>query len=247
MLAVNDSIYCMNTSRPLRWPDDYKGWSGTIKDLADMAARVLEQLDPQAKAPNIRLLRYYQQLGVVGRGQKKGATAMFGFNDLERVVAAKGLVQQNWTLDQAVNLLNSHPAPVSSLLYGDVSAPHEPTLSSPAPAVKDKPASSTPPSASEVVARLMASSTIAGAKAPAHSLTRGGTSASLLPQSLVRAAQAQLAKEQKPAAIPSNPVQALHPAPWMTVYLDEAAARRASPADRQAAIDALLSALRSLS
>lgn len=233
----------MNTPTHPRWPDDYKSWTGTIQELADTATQVLQALEPDVKAPNLRLLRYYQQSGVMGRGRKEGSQAIFGFEDLERVVAAKGLVKQNWTLDQAVSLMDTHPAPVSSLLYGSPTASLSGTL--PVPPVSPLAASAEPASAQDVVARLMARSTL-GASASSHSsgaLGMSSTPTLATANAIVRSVSPKMAA---PAPV-ATPMQAIQPAPWMTVYLDEAAARRASPADRQAAVDALLSALRTLS
>lgn len=249
-----------------RWPDDYRNWTGTIKELADTAGFILRTLDPDIKAPNIRLLRYYQQSGVMSRGQMQRGQAIFGFEDLERVVAAKGLVKQNWTLDQAVSLMDSHHSPVSSLLYAspEESAPLRDRASTSQAVVESQgvapaaPAPGTARSAQDVVARLMAKSGALDThpKAPpaalnaAHVAQAQGMVFPTAPTPRVlRGVPAPFVAAPKGVASPPSPqpLLGIQAAPWMTVYLDEAAARHASPTDRKAAIDVLVSALRSLS
>lgn len=255
----------MSKPTPLNWPDDYRNWSGTIKELADTAADVLRTLEPDVKSPNIRLLRYYQQSGVMGRGKKRGGQAIFGFKDLERVVSAKGLVKKNWTLEQAVSLMDSSPSPVSFLLYADPSrSPATPRGAVDLPlSVKsgDDDCSPAPSGASQsaqdVVARLMAKSgtlshapqawspaSTASVNTASVSSAHGLVFPSFSPKGVL---QTDSSRNDSATFPPSKPLLGVQAAPWMAVYLDEAAARRASSADREAAIQALISALRSLS
>lgn len=230
---------------PKQWPDDYRDWTGTFRDLAITATEVLAVLEPQAKAPTERLLRYYQNQGVLGRGEKQGNRALFAFADLERVVAAKGLVQQNWTLDNAAKLFSSvgpHPEAVSSLLYASPTP-----MSSPGPALNASADSGMAPAcpaggedASSVVVRLMASSH--GLSSPHKSVRSlgalGGQVSGSVSPTLASDVSGQLN---------ASPVQSIRPTSWLTVYLDEGAAQGAAPAERaqaRATLEALLKTLR---
>lgn len=230
---------------PKQWPDAYRDWTGTFRDLATTATEVLAVLEPQAKAPTERLLRYYQHQGVLGRGEKQGNRALFTFADLERVVAAKGLVQQNWTLDNAAKLFSSageHPEAVSALLYASPTP-----MSSAGPALNASAASGLeaahPPGgedASSVVARLMATSH--GLSSPHKSVRSlgalGGQLSGVVSPAIASGLSGQLN---------ASPVQSIRPTPWLTVYLDEAAAQGATPAERAQAcvsLEALLKTLR---
>lgn len=230
----------MNTSA-LSWPDGYRDWSGSFQELVDTAAAVLAALEPSAKAPTARLLRYYQQQGVLGRGTRQGNRSVFRFADLERVVATKGLVQNNWTLDNAAKLFSTQAQvgeDVSALLYAPspepAALPSAPTLGAVAPMGLGRSMAS--PDATSVVARLMAQNHPRPAPQMRYALGVGSS----------KGAPAGVAAPAS-TAYASHPVQAVRPAPWLTVYLDEAAARGAAPAERAAArsaLEALLTTLR---
>lgn len=252
----------MNRNTPNRWPDDYLTWTGSFKDLVSASAEVLAVLDPTVKAPNERLLRYYQQESILGRGQKlqDGNRAVFSFDDLERVVAAKGLVKQNWTLSNAAKLLSStdpSSESVTSLLYASPAPMGTPSLSMASASL----ASATPQQATDVVARLMARSGL-GASAPASSVAMASASASgasgsnpgflrsafqasALPN--VSSTLASPQKEMSPAPSAVQSVQAIRPASWLAVYIDQTALQGAAESERtqaRQALEALLETLR---
>ena len=227
----------MKTSSPPVWPQDYRQWTGSFKELVTTAQEVLALLEPTAKPPTERLLRYYQQNNVLGRGRRgHGNQAVFGFEDLAAIVTAKGLVQQNWTLDNAAKLLatpGQKASDVSTMLYASPAV-----LPPTAPAAFASMAVSEPllvADAQSVVARLMAQS---------HHTPSPNRAA---PLALQGALTRSVASASPAAALNTSPVQAIRPAPWLTVYLDEAASQGAAPAERAqacAALEALLNTLR---
>ncbi len=226
-----------------QWPADYTSWTGSFSDLVATAAEVVALLEPEAKAPTERTLRDYQQRGLLGRGAKApgGNKAVFGFEDLERVVAAKGLLRQNFGLKHVTSLLNSTPSAdssVTSVLYASSAAPSV-AMGGVAPA----------PSASDVVARLMAQ--------PTASVAPALRSKGLLPavgQSLLDSFGGLQGTAGRPVASPqttshyvSTPMEALRPTGWLTVYVDPTAAQGASVDERaqaRAALQSLLDRLR---
>lgn len=233
----------MKTILPKTWPDDYRQWTGSFRDLVRVATEVLAQLEPEAKAPTERLLRYYQQEGVLGRGSRQGNSAVFNFADLERVVATKSLVQQNWTLDNAAKLFSTsgqQPEAMTSLLYASpssLSLGDNPVgmpngfMSSPALPGNGEGATS-------VVARLMASN---------HAMPPPAKPSALPP---VRAMAAPALRGSLGPGLSKTlnvaPVQSYRPTPWLTVYLDEAAAQGAAPDERAQARDTLEALLKTL-
>ena len=225
----------MKTTPAPLWPQDYQQWTGSFKELVAAAQAVVAQLEPQAKAPTERLLRYYQQQGVLGRGTRgHGNQAVFGFEDLAAIVTAKSLVQQNWTLDNAAKLFatpGQKASDVSSMLYSPSGnarvAEAQPAFGA---------ASAVPTSAQSVVAQLMAQS---------HHTPHPGRGTPLALQGALNGPTRSAVAPA--AAYASAPVQSIRPVPWLTVYLDEAAAQGAAPTERaqaRAALEALLKTLR---
>ena len=218
-----------NDLSPATWPDGYRQWTGTFPELLEQARAVLAHLDPSIEAPSARLLRYYQDRKVLGRGQRQGTRSIFRFEDLERVVGAKALIKQSWTLDNANRLMDHHvpgAAGISGLLYcqGSSQSAHASHL--------EASGSSSAPDAVAVVAQLMARS----GSSPRSPLVSGFNGLSI-----------QGALSAPRASLNTQAMSAVCPAPWLHVYIDEAAARRASPTERaqaHAALDALLQTLR---
>lgn len=226
----------MNIPSSKQWPADYLTWSGSFSELVKTASEVLALLEPHAKPPTERLLRYYQQQGVLGRGERQGNRSLFGFDDLERVVATKGLVQQNWTLDNASKLFSASVGsePVSALLYSPSPAPAAEASSVFLAQQACAPSSAVQEDATSVVARLMASS---HAAQPNH--VRSKSVSPLVAPLPVSTALG--------GSIKTSAVKSYQPTPWLTVYLDEAAVQGAAPQERALAcqtLEALLKHLR---
>ena len=225
----------MKTPSTKIWPDDYRQWTGSFRELAATAAEVLALLEPAAKAPTERLLRYYQQEGVLGRGSRQGNRSLFDFSDLERVVATKGLVQQNWTLDNAAKLFSTAgqtPEAVTSLMYASPTSADLPLAQSNAFMASSAPSGE---DASSVVARLMASN---------HALPP--VKASALPPVRAAVAPSLGGSLGMSKTLNVSPVQSFRPTPWLTVYLDEAAAQGAAPDERALARETLETLLKNL-
>lgn len=90
-----------------QWPEEYLAWSGSFDDLVSTSAEVLADICPEAGAPTTSLVRYYQQQGAVGRGERKGRVASFSFPELAQVVAAKQMVTNQVPLAIAKELMKS--------------------------------------------------------------------------------------------------------------------------------------------
>src|SRR5690606_12213252 len=134
-----------------------------------------------------------------------------------------------WALSNAATLMASQEAkgaPVSGLLYSSPGTEPGPPASSPPPE-----------SARDVVARLMARSTLRPAPAAgAGSLgvrglvpqAQASWGTPVAPHGLGLGTPVAAAPQGSPSPCASSrPVQALQPAPWMSVYLDEVALRQA--------------------
>lgn len=84
------------------WPDDYADWHGSFDELVGTARQVLARQGTDRRClPSPRIVRHYQAIGAVGRGVRRGREAVFGVDDLTRVVATKHLVKNGWRLDNA--------------------------------------------------------------------------------------------------------------------------------------------------
>ena len=218
---------------PRQWPHDYHAWTGSFADLVSAAAEVMASLDPQTKAPTERALRDYQQRGLLGRGTKVGGNrSVFSFEDLDRVVATKGLVGQKFTLDHAESLLNSasmHQGSVSDMVYASSSTKaYTGNLGGSLEM-------SAPSDASGLVARLMAKSPSPVVAAPVF-------------QGFAKAAPASKAAQPRGVSgrtetYTATSVEALRPASWLTIYLDPSVAQGAPDEERAQARAALQSVL----
>jgi len=243
---------------PRQWPNDYLSWTGSFSDLVTTAAEVVALLEPSVKAPTERSLRDYQQRGLLGRGQRQGGNkAVFGFDDLQRVVATKGLVKQNWTLAHASSLLNSDEpaeAEVVQLMYASPqSFPLGGALMANAAGSADSASN-----ASAVVARLMARPAGFASAAPGGGLQKSALYVpGVSPQGHAGMSPTQRRGLHSPApvfdkktaaqpsttAYASTPVESIRPAPWLTVYIDQDAAQGAPEDERALARAALQSVL----
>lgn len=103
----------------LKIPDEWNDWEGNFDELVVASDAVLKQIAPDVHPPSGSIVRYYQQQGVVGRGETRGRTKRFGADELAQVVGAKWLAQQNIPLSLARSaasnsekseVVRSHPA-----------------------------------------------------------------------------------------------------------------------------------------
>lgn len=101
-----------------QWPQDYQRWSGSFSELVHTAGEVVAAQDPQARKPTASLVRHYQQIGAVGRGEREGKAKTFTFEDLAAIVATKGLIKQGLGLGVASSLMNS-ASPALKIAYSD--------------------------------------------------------------------------------------------------------------------------------
>lgn len=108
------------TDSPAKWPEGYRNWTGDFNDLVSTAGQIVARLNPGTKPPSASLIRHYQQIGCVGRGQKQGRASIFGFNELFQAVAAKDMAGSGMGLDLASQLVNNS-APAMCLAYSDPS------------------------------------------------------------------------------------------------------------------------------
>lgn len=104
-MLVSTNMIMKTMNKELQWPEDYQNWSGTFEDLVSAAGDILARIDPKAGVPTASLVRYYQQQGAVGRGQKKGRSSEFGYDDLARVVATKLMANQQVPLSISKEML----------------------------------------------------------------------------------------------------------------------------------------------
>lgn len=107
-------------TRKQSWPNDYLSWKGRFDDLVETANEILKSQGLSDRPLTPRLLRHYQHIGAVGKGEKNGREAYFSHEDLAAVLAAKGLVKEGFTLNHATTLLNSPPPSQKALNAVDV-------------------------------------------------------------------------------------------------------------------------------
>lgn len=93
----------------LHWPDGYERWEGTAAELADVAERVAAELglDEADTRLNERLVRYYAQVGVLERPERKGKEAHFGFRQIAEMIAARVLLRDGWPLAKIAELMRT--------------------------------------------------------------------------------------------------------------------------------------------
>jgi len=80
--------------------DDLKSWQGSADELAKRAGEMLagHGLSDDPVTPNVRLIRNYSALGVVGRPERRNKEAIYRFRHLIEFVAARILVADGWPL-----------------------------------------------------------------------------------------------------------------------------------------------------
>lgn len=101
------------------WPDGYRKWTGDFNDLVRTVGEIVAGLNPGAKPPSGSLIRHYQQIGCVGRGQKQGRANTFGFDELFQAVASKDMAGSGMGLELASHLM-TNSAPAMHEAYADL-------------------------------------------------------------------------------------------------------------------------------
>ncbi|MFO1071046.1 MAG: hypothetical protein U1E14_21225 [Geminicoccaceae bacterium] len=99
----------------LTWRHHYERWQGSAATLAEVAERLLPRFGlPEEPRPNERLVRDYVQRGIVGRPERDGKEARFGFRQLVDFLVARALLQDGWPLAKIAELTAT--APIDELL-----------------------------------------------------------------------------------------------------------------------------------
>jgi hypothetical protein len=82
------------------WTDKYRNWEGTAAELADVAAAIgaAIRIPGGDTRPNERLVRHYVQVGILGRPERRGKEAYFGFRQIVELLAARVLLTDGWPL-----------------------------------------------------------------------------------------------------------------------------------------------------
>jgi DNA-binding transcriptional MerR regulator len=88
-------------------PDELRGWSGGIEDLARKAWDILRNAETDdAGQPGIRLIRDYIQRGILGGIPRAGKELVFTYDHLVRFVAARVLLADGWSLGKIAEYLD---------------------------------------------------------------------------------------------------------------------------------------------
>jgi hypothetical protein len=82
------------------WTDKYRNWEGTAAELADAAAAIgaAIRIPDGDTRPNERLVRHYVHVGILGRPERRGKEAYFGFRQIVELLAARVLLTDGWPL-----------------------------------------------------------------------------------------------------------------------------------------------------
>jgi len=81
----------------------YKDWEGTAESLAETAGRLIQGEDGFGEAdfaPNERLVRDYVARGIVGKPERRGKEAIFGFEQLVQFLACRAMLADGWPLSK---------------------------------------------------------------------------------------------------------------------------------------------------
>ena len=81
----------------------YKDWEGTAEALADTAGRLMQGeagFGEADFAPNERLVRDYVARGIVGKPERRGKEAIFGFEQLVQFLACRAMLADGWPLSK---------------------------------------------------------------------------------------------------------------------------------------------------
>jgi DNA-binding transcriptional MerR regulator len=79
--------------------DEYRDWQGSIDELVEMANVALQRLGRGRNADlNIRLVRDYAQRGILSPAERRGKEAVYRFQHLNEIIAARVLLNDGWPL-----------------------------------------------------------------------------------------------------------------------------------------------------
>ena len=81
----------------------YKDWEGTAESLAETAGNLMQGEDGFGEAdfaPNERLVRDYVARGIVGKPERRGKEAIFGFEQLVQFLACRAMLADGWPLSK---------------------------------------------------------------------------------------------------------------------------------------------------
>ena len=79
--------------------DEYRDWQGNIDELVDTANIALQRLGRGRNADlNIRLVRDYAQRGILSPAERRGKEAVYRFQHLNEIIAARVLLNDGWPL-----------------------------------------------------------------------------------------------------------------------------------------------------
>ena len=81
----------------------YKDWEGTAESLAETAGNLMQGEDGFGEAdfaPNERLVRDYVARSIVGKPERRGKEAIFGFEQLVQFLACRAMLADGWPLSK---------------------------------------------------------------------------------------------------------------------------------------------------
>ena len=81
----------------------YKDWEGTAESLAETAGGLMQGENGFGEAdfaPNERLVRDYVARGIVGKPERRGKEAIFGFEQLVQFLACRAMLADGWPLSK---------------------------------------------------------------------------------------------------------------------------------------------------
>ncbi len=81
----------------------YKDWEGTAESLAETAGGLMQGEDGFGEAdfaPNERLVRDYVARSIVGKPERRGKEAIFGFEQLVQFLACRAMLADGWPLSK---------------------------------------------------------------------------------------------------------------------------------------------------
>ena len=82
--------------------DEYRDWQGSIDELVEMANVALQRLGRGRNADlNIRLVRDYAQRGILSPAERRGKEAVYRFQHLNEIIAARAKASAERKAQQA--------------------------------------------------------------------------------------------------------------------------------------------------
>lgn len=142
--------------KPPTLPPELQDWTGTFDDLVSTSAHLLAQTNPSISAPSGSAVRYYQQNGVVGRGTAQGRTRLFSAKELEQVITAKQMAEQNVPLALVRSAIEQKQATPAEQLVAQM--------------LRQSPTSDAPKMTSQLARSAIARRPLSGSVAPATAM-----------------------------------------------------------------------------